>query len=66
VSEKWRLKLKSMLHDPPHKLWVMFSKEGRKITPYKAIHTKNDHKWHEIVAEHLLNLTGLFYEECII
>jgi len=58
----WKLKLKALLHDPPHKIWVMFSKEGRKININKTfVHLY--HKWHEKVAEHLLNI--LFYNECI-
>lgn len=58
----WKLKLKALLHDPPHKIWVMFSKEGRKININKTfVHPY--HKWHEKVAEHLLNI--LFYNECI-
>ena len=57
----WKIKLKAILHDSPHKQWIMFSEEGKKIKIDEAIH--QDHQWHEKVAEHLLNY--FIYGECI-
>jgi|Deesub1362B_J571_1020462.scaffolds.fasta_scaffold00176_37 CRISPR-associated protein Cmr2 len=59
----WKLKLKALLHDPPHKQWVMFSEEGHQIKPVKAIHQRDKHQWHQIVAEHFLNY--ILANECV-